>query len=162
MEVEFKPLILPVEDIFIVEDIIDKKVHGKGTKYLVKWLGLPIEESTWEPKSHLISVKDKIIEFENRFNINNSVIEKPIEEEKKDDINEDFLNGSLLKGDTPKKIKSAKYVSPGNILCLVEWNERINGIQPIDTYVANKALRMNYYNLLLDFYESKIKFNSSN
>jgi hypothetical protein len=161
MDVEFKPLILPGEDIFIVEDIIDKKVHGKGTKYLVKWLGLPIEESTWEPKSHLISVKNKIIEFENRININNSKIEKPIEEDKKPDMEENLICGNIDKGDTPKRIKSAKYVSPGNILCLVEWNERINGIQPSDTYVSNKVLRNEYYNLLLDFYESKIKFNSS-
>src|ERR1700730_2586231 len=32
-----------------VEAILDVKKVGWGVKYLVKWLGYPVEENTWEP-----------------------------------------------------------------------------------------------------------------
>ena len=29
---------------------------GQGVKYLVKWLGYPVEENTWEPWQNLTNV----------------------------------------------------------------------------------------------------------
>jgi len=55
-----------------VEQILDKKYIFKGrgdakrriVRYLVKWKGVPDEESTWEPIAHLTGCKDLIREFE--------------------------------------------------------------------------------------------------
>ena len=41
------------ENICIVEKIIKMKIQ-KGKKYfLVKWVGFPASDNTWEPKEHL-------------------------------------------------------------------------------------------------------------
>ena len=39
-----------------VEAILDVKKVGRGVKYLVKWLGYPVEENTWEPRWNLTNV----------------------------------------------------------------------------------------------------------
>ena len=39
-----------------VEVILDVKKVGQGVKYLVKWLGYPVEENTWEPWWNLTNV----------------------------------------------------------------------------------------------------------
>ena len=39
-----------------VEAILDVKKVGRGVKYLVKWLGYPVEENTWEPRRNLTNV----------------------------------------------------------------------------------------------------------
>ena len=51
------PPVFPLADAsdpeYEVEDILDSRVCRGSTEYLVKWLGYPIFESTWEPASHL-------------------------------------------------------------------------------------------------------------
>ena len=39
-----------------VEVILDVKKVGQGVRYLVKWLGYPMEENTWEPCQNLTNV----------------------------------------------------------------------------------------------------------
>src|ERR1700726_2100506 len=39
-----------------VEAILDVKKVGRGVKYLVKWLGYPVEENTWEPQWNLTNI----------------------------------------------------------------------------------------------------------
>ena len=39
-----------------VEAILDVKKVGHRVRYLVKWLGYPIEENTWEPHCNLTNV----------------------------------------------------------------------------------------------------------
>src|ERR1700720_3638226 len=39
-----------------VEAILDVKKVGRGVKYLVKWMGYPVEENTWEPRRNLTNV----------------------------------------------------------------------------------------------------------
>ena len=38
---------------FEVEGILDSHLGCSGTKYLVKWLGYPVFEATWELAAHL-------------------------------------------------------------------------------------------------------------
>jgi len=83
-----------------------------------------------------------------------------------ENINKDFNNKNTevfryLEGninmDTPMKIKKCKRL--GDRLTLqVEWKERDDGIKPEDSYVLNTELRKNFYDLLIDFYESRISF----
>lgn len=47
-----------------VEKILDKKITSSGVKYLIKWVGWPSEESTWEPLANLGNVMKMVNEFE--------------------------------------------------------------------------------------------------
>jgi hypothetical protein len=50
-------------DEWVVERIIASKRVGRRTFYLIKWLGYPNEESSWEPRANL-NCPDKLAEFE--------------------------------------------------------------------------------------------------
>jgi hypothetical protein len=54
------------EDDIEVEKIIDRRITKRGkVEYLVKWKTFDdIVETTWEPASNLISVRDMIKQFE--------------------------------------------------------------------------------------------------
>ena len=56
------PAPLPLDDVAAgeceVEDILDSLMGHSGPKYLVKWLGYPVFESTWETASHLANALD--------------------------------------------------------------------------------------------------------
>ena len=49
------PLLLDADGtpMFEVEAILDRRRDGRRWLYLVKWLGYPADECTWEPHSHL-------------------------------------------------------------------------------------------------------------
>ena len=47
-----------------VETILDKRILRKKPQYLIKWLGYPLHDATWEPLEHLNNAKDKVKEFE--------------------------------------------------------------------------------------------------
>jgi len=49
-----------------VESILRKRRRGRQTEYLVKWVGYPLEESTWEPLENLQNADEAIQEFEDR------------------------------------------------------------------------------------------------
>ena len=38
---------------YVVEAILRSKGKGRTRRYLVKWVGYSVEESTWEPPAHL-------------------------------------------------------------------------------------------------------------
>ena len=52
------------EDDYEVERILEKKGTGKRLRYLVKWIGWPEEDNTWEPVDNLTNAKDLITAFE--------------------------------------------------------------------------------------------------
>lgn len=56
------------DEAFEVEKILNKRGSGNRVQYLVKWLGYPEWESTWEPKSAFKYHSDKITEYENSQN----------------------------------------------------------------------------------------------
>ena len=41
------------DNAFVVESILDMKKDKVGIQYLVKWLGFPQDEATWEPEDNL-------------------------------------------------------------------------------------------------------------
>ena len=54
-------------ELFRVESIIAKRGSNRGVEYLVKWLGYPHWESTWEKKSSLLpSAEEAIAEYESQ------------------------------------------------------------------------------------------------
>jgi hypothetical protein len=46
-----------------VEHIVDSRVRRNRVEYLVKWVGYPREEQTWEPLKNLTNAKDAIADF---------------------------------------------------------------------------------------------------
>jgi len=72
------------------------------------------------------------------------------------------VNGCFEVKDVPKKLITARLMGPNNeVNCLVEWMPRENGIKPNDSFISNKILREKCPNLLLDFYESRLRFPSN-
>ena len=49
-----------------VEKILDKQVWYCCTEYLVKWMGYPEYDATWEPAANLKNSQDLIQEFEQK------------------------------------------------------------------------------------------------
>ena len=50
---------------YVVERVLDKRTaRGGRTRYLVKWVGYPDEEATWEPFSHLDDAHDAVADYE--------------------------------------------------------------------------------------------------
>ena len=49
---------------FEVEKILDKRRHRGRTQYLVKWVGYPDSDNTWEPEAHLSHAIDSISDYE--------------------------------------------------------------------------------------------------
>lgn len=55
-----QPILVKGEEEWEVEDILQHRVCGKTTQYLVRWKGFGREHNTWELEKNLIHVKDKI------------------------------------------------------------------------------------------------------
>ena len=55
------------KDYYEVERIITRKGFGKNRMYLIKWLGYPLKDCSWEPVSHLNSISNMIENFDKNF-----------------------------------------------------------------------------------------------
>src|SRR3954454_10081906 len=47
-----------------VEAILDQRTHRRSLEYLVKWVGYPEHDASWEPRSNLANATDLITDFE--------------------------------------------------------------------------------------------------
>ena len=52
---------------WLVEQILEKKVQGGKAYYLVKWQGYGKEEATWEPLENVMYVKDMVDSYEEKL-----------------------------------------------------------------------------------------------
>ena len=53
--------VLNEEEYYEVEAILDSRCQGRGTKYLIKWVGYPEADNTWEPFALLKGMADKAL-----------------------------------------------------------------------------------------------------
>lgn len=61
------PTVPGEENEWDVDTILDaRKQRGKHQQYLVKWVGYPVEEATWEPAEYLTNAKSAIRSFQRR------------------------------------------------------------------------------------------------
>jgi hypothetical protein len=60
------PINLDEEDRFLVESIRKKRVSKGESQFLIKWLGYPEHENTWEPLNYLNECEDLIEKFRMR------------------------------------------------------------------------------------------------
>jgi Chromo (CHRromatin Organisation MOdifier) domain len=49
---------------FEVEAILDKRILRRKPQYLIKWVGYPLHDATWEPLDHVTNAQELIKEFE--------------------------------------------------------------------------------------------------
>ena len=56
-----------IDDYYEVEKIITRRNDGKNKLYLIKWLGFPIKDCTWEPISHLGNINNLVENFDKNF-----------------------------------------------------------------------------------------------
>jgi hypothetical protein len=79
-----------------------------------------------------------------------------------DSSNSDYNNAPQGKFETdkPSKIITGKQHDDNEyeIICLVEWKKRADGRIPKPTYYTNAELKERCPNLLIEFYESRLKF----
>jgi hypothetical protein len=52
-------------DEFAIKKLIDKRIRGRATEYLVQWRGFPVKDATWENKSNL--PKNFVKNYENQI-----------------------------------------------------------------------------------------------
>ena len=47
-----------------VEQILDKRTLKGNKQYLIKWVGYPLHDATWELENHLKNAQQKVKDFE--------------------------------------------------------------------------------------------------
>jgi len=173
------------KDFYYVEKIL-KKQNYPSVRYLVKWEGYDYSQSTWEPAENLINVPELILEFEQRerereinrslqnsskndndSSLNNDDNEENVNKQNKSWRQEKLKKNAPMRDDCvkrcldvdqiPETIVTAKMIE-GEIYCLTKFKERSDGIIPKDCYILSEELSNKFPDILIDFYESKIKF----
>ena len=172
---------------YYVEAVRDKKIVNGEVYYLIKWDGYPESSDTWEPKENLENIQNLIQDFEKK-QINNkskNKNKKNISIQKEIDLNEecsispekkkkkskshfnknnskDKMNFNELicldlDGFVPETILNVKK-GEKEILCLVSFYERSDGISRDNCWIPTKIISEKFPQILIKFYESKIKF----
>jgi hypothetical protein len=58
------PEVIGDEEEYEVEKVLNKRIKGRITEYLIKWKGYPEWENTWEKSSHLTNARELVAEYE--------------------------------------------------------------------------------------------------
>lgn len=162
---------------YLVEKVIGKRVISNIVYYKIKWEGYSIEESTWEPISNLNNITHLIDEWErenlastkeNNENQKKGFVLKNKNNENKND--ESFDSKSEKKetyevieqigNRSPISITGAKGIN-GKIYCLVNFENKKKGKSNSEKekkFVPSSVMKDQHPKLLIEFYESKIKF----
>ena len=174
------------EVFYTIEKILDRRKIRDKYQYKIKWEGYPMTQCTWEPIENLKNALYLVEEFNKNHPMKNNksknnkdlkVLNKkrnneqkeeninvPKEEnniqnnniqEKSPNINE---NNNILTFDIDGSLKKVLTVKKQNeILMAVVEKMKENG-EMIKAYLSTEDLRKSNPWILLDFYESKIKF----
>ena len=165
---------------YTIERIIDRRKIRNKYKYKVKWKGFPMEQCTWEPYSNLhyaIGLVDEynrnhpfkkkskkyifqyskrkreypknenLIQIENNINNNN--------EEKNNIIND---KNAICSHDIDNSLKKVVTVREYNNILMAVVDKIQNNGSMAKAFLPTEELKVLNPWILLDFYESKIKF----
>jgi hypothetical protein len=147
------------DEIYTVEKIIGKRIDGSTIKYLVKWEGYPKEQSTWEPVSNLSNVLDLIEEYEKSLGVESKKSKLGSKKRRPSPSGDEACIGAFEYGDVPLSVETVRKLDDGLLMCLVKWKVRTDGNQPEDSFVSADEMKIYDWKLLMNFYESRLKFN---
>ncbi len=151
---------------FEVECILDRKLLGNRPVYKIKWVGYPLSECTWEPLAHLSQVMDLVDAYEEVRKLEAEIPEAPLDEfghpirsavVMKETSAETSKVMGKLEVDTPVGILAGR-LETGRVICKLEWARRLDGTLPLPSEVHSDEIKEEFPELLLDFYESQLKF----
>jgi hypothetical protein len=166
-----------------VERILEKDENNGIPLYLVKWLGYPLKEATWEPKSNLVNVKYMIEEYDkslkkkknkesvtlkgekredkSKISKENLVISQNEKDKEKEHNNRHPIDPDLKnlffpnpKIDTPLQIVDTLKIDK-NVYFEISWKVRPDGIEPYNTSMTFHQVKEKYPHILLEYLESK-------
>ena len=161
-------------DEYEVEKIIDKRYINGKLEYKIKWVGYPMSECTWEPVRNLANVKPMIKEFENSYEVNdkqNKLTDYYLIGKKRENNNDSSFDDEIYqkneyrnkKPDRKKifyindKYKSIYTIKKKNSQLMAVVVVEENGILNKITIPTQKLRKLNP-DILIDFYEERIKF----
>jgi hypothetical protein len=134
------------EEFYNVEEILDRKRVGRTHHYLVKWEGYSIKYATWEPKRHLLRVRQMVLDFERK--LQNGDI-KSLNDPNKEDNSKSLRRKNKRKRKTRFESTSSKEKQETVPQTKEKVIEKIESI-PLRVVSANKN-KENEINFLLEF-----------
>ena len=174
-------------DVYQIEKIIGKRTKRGRKEYKVKWEGYPLSQCTWEPIENLLNVLYMVEDYDNSHSTANSdkattVLGKkrksdsapskpakgPKQKEKKNhkDNSSDGKEGNgiiCIENESSSDRNQKQYIRVITInkefKALVEVKK--DGLSMEETLSTRELRRFNP-GILIDFYESKIKFTMKN
>jgi GTPase involved in cell partitioning and DNA repair len=143
-----------MSDLYEVEKIVDKRKRFGKNEYKVKWLGYKMSECTWEPLEHLLNVMDEVEKYEKsikkgKINLENNKIEKKIK-----NTNEEEKANVYYIDNRYKNVITISSINQ-NLYGIVQFDN--NGIIEEKKILTSDLKKLNPF-ILINFYESKIKF----
>ena len=143
-----------MSDLYEVEKIVDKRRRFGKDEYKVKWLGYKMSECTWEPLEHLLNVMDEVEKYEKsikkgKINLENNKIEKKIK-----NTNEEEKANVYYIDNRYKNVITISSINQ-NLYGIVQFDN--NGIIEEKKILTSDLKKLNPF-ILINFYESKIKF----
>ena len=161
------------DNMWEVEELVDRREERGQTMYLVKWRGWPSSFNTWEsaqkmgpiPPSfleHISNLKEEEILKDINWQLGSMFLKDNEKTKNLKFIAKNQTNnvsyGSLRFGDKPLKVLFIDIISDDLNYenCLVEWKERKNRVKPKNSIISITLLKCKYPNLLLEYYELAI------
>jgi len=150
------------EEEYSVEKILDKRVKGGKTEYLIKWEGYPDSENTWEPEDNLdcpdiisaFEAKNKAKKEEKRkkkeADTPSSKKKKTAEAGDSDDRPRGFDRGLQ-----PERIIGATDTS-GELMFLMKWKDSDEA-----DLVPSRQANVKCPQIVISFYEERLTWHSS-
>jgi hypothetical protein len=148
------------EEFYYVEKILSKQ--DNPTRYLVKWEGWPQEQATWEPLENLENVMHLVEEFEKERNRRKRLTTKLKYKATKSVADNNSVLDEMDASELPNQVVTVK-MNDGVLFALVKFDKASvgsDGMPKPNIWVPTSILAEKNPTILIDFYESKIRFNS--
>ena len=144
---------------FIIKKIINKRVNKSGqVEYLIQWEGYPIEKASWENEEALDNVKEFVSEYEDSHKLTSKKDDNQLFIASKTQNKKIEFREKMPVDEEPEKVVNVKKIHD-RLCCLVEWKENSYGIKRENCFIPNEIFKENYSILLIEYYETKVKFN---
>ncbi|CAM9693992.1 unnamed protein product [Lampetra planeri] len=157
----------PVEEEYVVEKVLDRRVVKGKVEYLLKWKGFGDEDNTWEPDENL-DCPDLISEFLENYKNKGRLAEEKSESGKRKGSS---LNGTEEAARTKKKKEETKLRgfargldperiigatdSSGELMFLMKWK----GSDEADLVPAKEA-NVKCPQIVISFYEERLTWHA--